>query len=126
MEYDQWLFSGEIVNGHLSNEISLHKDCPPEFRDVNNPWTACVLMFLRLHNKGRGGMLMPWEPKQFYSDRRANELECQRRETCFTNMLHSYHSSLKLEHRAAVMAWMLSEMLSEVPQYVPITPLRYN
>jgi hypothetical protein len=113
---EPWLFEGKWLNGRLTNEISLIRDCPLEFQTPINPWTDYVLTLF----KNGGGMFTNWEWQRFYANERANEAEKSKRQRCFADMFRTSNSSFPPAKRATVLGWMLSEMLVEVPVYKPL------
>lgn len=100
------LFSGEAgFLGGLSNERELAKACPAEFQQ-DNPWSdyAMNLFF-------SGGNIANWKWKS------GDDVERRRQLACFKALLGTF--DLRHEDKEAVAGWMLSEMLTEVPKYVP-------
>ncbi|MGD1003365.1 MAG: hypothetical protein ABR884_02200 [Minisyncoccia bacterium] len=100
------LFIGkpEMLGG-LSNEEQLVKECPPEFHK-DNPWSnyASELFF-------KGGKIANWKWK---SD---DPTERRRQMNCFDGLLGTF--GIGHNEKESVAGWMLSEMLAEVPEYVP-------
>jgi len=104
---DSKLFSGRIEPmGGLSNENELAKECPADFKNSHNPWTnyACHLFF-------EGANIGNWKWKSTDKKEKSKQLK----------FLHGLLSGFGLGHaeKEAVAGWMLSEMLSEVPEHVP-------
>jgi len=100
------LFDGEPKPfGGLSNENELVSLCPDEFKK-DNPWSdiAMKLFFL-------GGNIKHWK---FKSD---DVAVCRRQFACFKGLISTF--GISHEDKEAVAGWMLSEMLQEVPEYVP-------
>ena len=122
MEHEPWLFQGELVDGRLSNEVSLLKECPLKFFEIDNPWRTCIRQFVLWRDKGRGGMQEPWNRRRFHENERANTQEAERREQVFKDMLNAKQSGLRTEQRVTILAWMLSEILETVPRYIPTIP----
>lgn len=91
--------------GGLSNERELAKLCPPEFKR-DNPWSGYAN---RVFFEGANVANWKWK-----SD---DEAVRRHQENCF----HSLHDTFNLSHKdkEAVAGWMLSEMLTEVPEYIP-------
>lgn len=101
------LFSGQPnVFGGLSNEAELVKLCPEEFKDRHNKWSdyASKVFFL-------GADISNWNWKTGEVDIRLKQ------KRCFYGLLRGWN--LKHEHKEAVAGWMLSEMLTEVPEHLP-------
>jgi len=126
MDYDPWMFQGEIINGRLSNEASLVRDCPAEFFSIDNPWTVCISTLLKNLRDKHTGALLPWEWQKYTGDKRRDEREGQRRENCFRGLLYAHRSGLNNSERTVVLAWMLSEILVSVPSYIPFNPPTYD
>lgn len=105
MTVDPRFFQGELVNDRPTNEFDLLRHCPAEFRDSENPWNVYAS---RLFHEG--GMFTSWDWKQMS---RADKAEL---EVKFTNLLRATNSQLSDENRVAILAWMLGEMLSDVPE----------
>ena len=100
------LFSGNpFPMGGLSNEHELAKECPEEFRQ-GNPWS---LYAFRLFAEGANIANWKWKSN--------NETERQRQRACLEALLGTFE--LSQQDKEAVAGWMLSEMLTEVPEYVP-------
>lgn len=100
------LFAGERqLFGGLSNECELAKLCPPEFKR-GNPWSSYASRVFF-----GGADIANWKWKS--TD------EAERRHQ--GGMLHSLLGTFGLKHeeKEAVAGWMLSEMLTEVPEYIP-------
>lgn len=100
------LFAGqpELLGG-LTNEVELAILCPEEFKN-NNPWSDYA-MKLFYH----GGNIANWKWK---SDDTATR---RHQRGCFSGLLGTF--ALPHQDKTAVAGWMLSEMLSEVPEHVP-------
>jgi len=99
------LFSGRPgFLGGLSNEEELAQICPKEFKK-DNPWSnyASLIFF-------RGADISNWKW--------ATEGEAIRKVqiTCFHGLLRGF--DLAHEDKEAVAGWMLSKMLTEVPEYL--------
>ncbi len=91
--------------GGLSNERELAKLCPPEFKR-GNPWSSYASRVFF-----GGANIANWKWK---SD---DEAVRRHQKGCFHGLLGTF--DLKHEDKEAVAGWMLSEMLTEVPEYVP-------
>jgi hypothetical protein len=100
------LFSGEPeLLGGLSNEEELVESCPEQFKR-GNPWShlASNLFF-------GGGRIKHWKWK-------TNDPEVKKRQMgCFNGLMGTF--GIGHEDKEAVAGWMLSEMLAELPDYVP-------
>lgn len=97
------LFSGNPSSlGGLSNERELARQCPPKFQQRSNKWShyASLLFF-------NGGNISKWNWKSDDKDEREKQL------ACFKALLGTF--DLKHEDKEAVAGWMLSEMLTDVP-----------
>ena len=100
------LFTGQPQPlGGLSNEDELAKACPDKFKSGNSWSDYAMQLFFK------GGNISNWKWK---SDDKA---ERNRQMGCFRGVLGTF--SLRHEDKEAVAGWMLSEMLTEVPEYVP-------
>ena len=101
------LFSGKPgVLGGLSNEEALARACPVEFKSFRNGWSS-LAMNIFYH----GGDLSHWRFK--------NKDNASKQFSCFEGLIHSF--GLSHEDKQAVAGWMLSEMLEELPEYLPIS-----
>lgn len=100
---DKKLFSGTPgFLGGLSNEEKLVKLCPDEFK-TENPWShAASLLFFC------GGKTTDWKWRS------PDKAERGRQRACFEGLLRGF--GLQHESKEAIAGWMLSEMLSEVPE----------
>lgn len=99
------LFGGEPeFLGGLSNENELAVACPDEFKD-DNPWSSYAMKLFF-----SGGKIANWKWK---SD---DPSERRRQMGCFHSLLGTF--GLPHEDKEAVAGWMLSEMLTEVPEYI--------
>jgi lipid II:glycine glycyltransferase (peptidoglycan interpeptide bridge formation enzyme) len=97
------LFSGEpLPRGGLSNEEELTQSCPHQFLESHNSWTDYIA---RTAFWGRDDSTWKWK---------SSDVAIQKRQkSCMDAMLDS--RNLKMSVKNAIAAWMLSEMLSEVP-----------
>jgi hypothetical protein len=111
---ESFMFEGELIKGRLSNEIWLHKNCPQEFYDPRNEWTAYARNIF-----AEGGDFRNWNRKQEHA------VEQEKKSICFVNLLYSANSLLRPEVRIFILGWMLSEMLTEVPIHRPF-PYEYH
>lgn len=103
---NQILFIGkpELLGG-LSNEQELAQACPEKFKD-NNPWSTYAMKLFYM-----GGNIENWKWK-------SNDLaERSTQRNCFEGLLGSW--DVRHEDKESIAGWMLSEMLTEVPVYVP-------
>lgn len=105
MTVDPRFFQGELVNERPSNELDLHRHCPAVFRDSANPWNVYASRLFY-----DGGMFTSWDWKQMS---RADKAEL---EVKFTRLLRATNSQLHDDQRIAILAWMLNDMLSDVPE----------
>lgn len=98
------LFSGTVnIIGCLSNEHELVKHIPKEFRDWNNPWCRHSMdIFFR------GGNTKDWKWRSSDQQVRNQQLRC------WKAALSSFET--KHEDKVALVGWMLSKMLTEVPK----------
>lgn len=100
------LFAGKPqLFGGLSNECELAEACPAEFKR-GNPWSS----YARRVFFG-GANIANWKWKS------SDEAERRHQKACFQALLGTF--DLKHQDKEAVAGWMLSEMLTEVPEYVP-------
>lgn len=101
------LFQGQAdIFGGLSNELELSRLCPHEFLE-DNPWSTYVnKLFTQTGNRAN------WKWKSDDINTQGEQL------SCFDGLLNS--SLLKPSKKIAIAGWMLSEMLMEVPEFVPI------
>jgi hypothetical protein len=99
------LFSGHpIVRGGLSNEEELARLCPSEFLDTHDPWHNCIA-----EGEFWGRNEQAWKWKNPNPDVQAQQKKC------LDNLLDGSRQVLPITTRHAIAAWMLSEMLEEVP-----------
>jgi len=91
--------------GGLSNERELVKSCPDEFKK-NNAWSnyASKLFF-------RGAKIGNWKWKSEDESVRNKQYQC------FCGLLGTF--GIGHNEKESVAGWMLSEMLTEVPEYIP-------
>ncbi len=100
------LFSGEPeLLGGLSNEDKLYEVCPEKFKK-NNPWSEYAMRLFY-----SGGKIGHWKWKS------QDEKERGKQFACFYSLMGSF--GIPHEGKKAVAGWMLSEMLEEVPKYMP-------
>ena len=107
MVTSETLFSGDPGSffGGLFNERDLAEACPDEFRQANDWSTYAMKLFFNSVS------IANWKW-------RSNDKEERRRQhDCFRALLGTF--VLSNEDKEAVAGWMLSEMLTEVPEYVP-------
>lgn len=103
----QLLFSGAVTREGLTNGVELARVCPSQF--VNgNPWVRYAWKF---HEHGADTDEWRWKVK----DPVTQGLQL----SCLVGMLES--SRVSLSARVAAAAWMLSEMLHEVPEHSHMT-----
>jgi hypothetical protein len=95
------LFSGKPGLG-LSNERELAKICPKEFWE-DSPWSAYAMKLFY-----NGGDIGNWKWKTGDESRQDKQF------ACFQALLGTFR--LSHEDKEAVAGWMLSEMLTEVPE----------
>lgn len=96
------LFSGKArVMGGLSNEDSLAKICPEEFKK-DNKWSdlANSIFF-------KGADTTNWNYKS------SNVEEQTKQKNCLMGLLQTF--GLSHEDKEAVAGWMLSEILNKIP-----------
>ena len=106
MDEMELLFSGTPQPfGGLSNEKELVDACPLEFRGCN-VWSSYTR---RLFLEGGGNVNWKWASE--------DEEERKRQAACFCGIFGSM--SLGLNDKMALAGWMLSHMLSEVPEVIP-------
>jgi len=99
------LFAGEPeMFGGLTNENELSKECPEEFKQ-NNPWSdyAMKLFF-------SGGNIKNWKWKSDDDEVKGRQF------ACFCGLLGTF--GLPHGYKKAIVGWMLSEMLQEVPEHI--------
>lgn len=90
--------------GGLPNEDELARICPQEFKK-RNPWSDYASKVFY-----EGAIIDNWQWK-------SNDPAVQRRQKeCFSGVLSGF---MPHEKKEAVAGWMLSEMLTEVPVYIP-------
>lgn len=100
------LFAGVPLILGLSNEQKLADLCPAEFRNINNMWSVYANQIL-----ASGATITNWKWKS------GDQAERRHQRECFRALLT--RSALQFNKRQAVTCWMLSEMLTEVPEYLP-------
>ena len=99
------LFAGRVLpHGGLSNEAELIIDCPREFRQ-DNDWSVFIRM---MYTAGADRSGWKWKSR--------SKTEKKKQFICFGALLKA---RIMPEDRVAVAAWMLSEMLVEVPVHSP-------
>ena len=103
---NEHLFAGQPEPlGGLTNEDELARLCPDEFKD-DNQWSHYAMQLFY-----RGGNIANWKWK-------TDDLQTRcRQRACFNGLLVTF--GLSHEDKTSVAGWMLSEMLSEVPERVP-------
>ena len=104
------LFSGEAMPlGGLSNEEELVKLCPREFYEPSNPWSTLGMKIFH-----KGAVISNWKWK-------SDDLEVKEDQAaCLHGLLGTYN--IGHHDKRAVAGWMLSEMLSEVPEHIVPQP----
>lgn len=85
------------------------QQCPPAFYDPDNPWTRYVRKLFE-HSDTRKN----WIWRDGRADEQAKELDC-----FFGLFRIPTNDWLNEETHFAIMAWMLSEMLVDVPVFDP-------
>ena len=99
------LFSGTAYPfGGLSNEQKLVKLCPDEFKK-SNKWSKLAMKLFY-----DGGSTHHWKYKN--DDLKSKQF------SCLKGLLGTFE--IKHEDKAAIAGWMLSEMLDELPDYLPL------
>ncbi|MDD5696583.1 MAG: hypothetical protein PHO90_01240 [Candidatus Pacebacteria bacterium] len=97
------LFAGKPEPlGGLSNERDLVEICPDDFKSMANPWTdyAADLFY-------NGGSIKDWKWKTLDAEKQKQQLRC------LSGILGG--CDLGHEEKLALAGWMLSEMISEIP-----------
>ncbi|MEK7625290.1 MAG: hypothetical protein AAB467_02990 [Patescibacteria group bacterium] len=98
------MFRGEPnPYGGLSNENELAEACPAEFK-IRNPWVHYVELLFRY-----GFVRTDWIWKT------TDELEQLHQLECFYGLVNSFKLERAIKY--PIIAWMLSEMLTEIPLY---------
>lgn len=106
-EASKILFSGTLLRSdYLSNDIELAKACP-EFFKKNNSWSGYATKLFA----GQGGNISNWKWKTDDKIERTQQMSCLK--AIFRAFI------LSKEEKEAVAGWMLSEMLGELPEYIP-------
>lgn len=103
------LFSGKLYplnTGGISNEKELVSMCPAEFKEKDNVWSNYARMLFC-----RGADIKNWQWNTEDEEIRTSRFAYLR------GILRA--DDLEIEDRKAVAGWMLSEMLTEVPEYIP-------
>jgi len=104
--YAENLFDGMVFPfGGLSNQKDLLLCCPEEFRE-QNPWSDYANKLYLCY-----GDISNWKWKSDDEDVRRNQ------DDHFFGILGTV--AMKAEHKNAIAGWMLSEMLDEIPEYLP-------
>jgi hypothetical protein len=100
------LFAGkpEMLGG-LTNEDELAGLCPEEFKKKNSWSDYAMTLFYR------GGNIANWKWKSDDDTLRKHQ------RGCFSGLLGTF--GLRHQDKQSVAGWMLSEMLSEVPEHIP-------
>ncbi len=101
------LFAGNPAPlGGLTNEDELAELCPDEFKN-NNPWSSYAMKLFY-----SGGNVANWNWKSDNDTVRKHQLGC------FIGLLGTF--GLSHQDKESVAGWMLSEMLTEVPEHIPV------
>ncbi|HOX29757.1 MAG TPA: hypothetical protein P5080_00020 [Candidatus Paceibacterota bacterium] len=101
------LFAGKpLPLGGLSNEEELVKECPAEFKN-GNPWSSLAMGIFY-----QGARISNWKWKSPDLAIRKHQLNC------FYGLIGSM--DIKHQDKKSVAGWMLSEMLTEVPERIPL------
>lgn len=108
MDFYEFMFGGELVDGGLSNELWLHKNCPDEFKDLANKWTSYVYRNLQTSSRD---IDCYWQWQEFSPNRLSNLAEREKRLNCFNLLRRASRTHLYEHERAAVCGWMLSNMV---------------
>jgi hypothetical protein len=99
------LFSGHRTHrGGLSNEQELAKLCPSQFLDTQDPWHHYVA------ESDRVG----WDRTKWKWKTTDPAVQTQQEE-CLDALLDGSYERLSITMRRVIAAWMLSEMLEDVP-----------
>lgn len=99
------IFAGKAqAFGGLSNERELVSLCPEEFKR-RNPWSDYVSKIFF-----GGANISNWNWKSQDLEKQARQL------SCFGCLLGGW--GLRHEDKEAIAGWMLSEMLTETPEYI--------
>jgi len=107
---DDALFAGiPLPFGGLSNEKELAELCPPEFQEYDNPWHSYASKVAVL-----GASVAEWQWRSDYPN------TCKRQMACLRGLIGTFE--IKHEDKLAVAGWMLSVMLTTVPEFVPPEP----
>jgi|GEM_PF-1541941 len=102
------LFTGIVDKwGILLNTPDLNKSCPEEFRQENNAWRKYATKMVEL-----GCEVSNWK---FKSDN--TEVQKRQKKVLRALMRSTAYFIPQNEQMKDVVAWMLSEMLSEIPEY---------
>lgn len=100
------LFSGKASPfGGLSNEQELVNICPKEFKR-DNKWSDLADMIFF-----KGADTRNWKYKSLDKDTQ------NKQKTCLMGLLSTF--GIKHEDKSAVGGWMLSEILEELPNFLP-------
>ena len=107
------LFGGEYINFRLTNEDWLLANCPKQFFNTRNPWTAYTSKVVQY----RSASFLAFRFKRFHPVAAENEAIRDRRMQCFVDVLRAPNSIMTDKQRAAVSAWMLTHMLVTPPTW---------
>lgn len=88
----------------LSNQEELAGLCPVNFKDINNPWRK----FVEKIWKEKGVSVENWSWK--------NSEKSVKQSSYFSTLLST--TRLNEENKLNLMAWMLSEMIDEIPEFI--------
>ncbi len=101
------LFAGQrLIFGGLSNEEELVKECPDEFKR-GSAWSAFAM-----------GIFYNGCDKSNWKWKSPDSAVCAHQLACFYGLLTSFEISH--QEKDSVAGWMLSEMLVEVPERLPL------
>jgi hypothetical protein len=106
MEEDRLFAGHRLIFGGLSNEEELAKKCPSEFKN-GNAWSGLAMAIFY-----NGCDRSNWKWKS------PDSAVCEHQFACFYGLLTSF--DIGHRDKESVAGWMLSEMLAEVPDRLPL------
>jgi len=101
------LFAGEgQLFGGLSNEEELIEICPAEFKN-GNAWSSYAMALFY-----EGANIKNWKWKLTDNKAKGHQL------SCLKGLLGTF--GIPHQDKLAIAGWMLSEMLNEIPEHIPV------
>jgi len=102
------------VYGGLPNDVRLAELCPEEFKAEGNPWLEFIKLMFEAFDHLQGVHKRHWKWKEEDYDERKWQY------SCFQTLITDTGGRLTRKDRFSVLAWMLSEVLEEVPEFIAV------